>query len=171
MTTELRSLYSQYILEVTKIEQCIISYLPDLIADTTDTDLKQALTMHLKETEKQFKDMQAITGFVMSPEESLVEENTSFELMMLETADTLALLDQSHSRDAFIIAAATTVEHIEMTKYKTLIEWAKALEEDQDRELFEKIYREEKNAAETLERIAVGDFFNTGIIKEAANET
>ena len=56
--------------------------------------------------------------------------------------------------DAAIIAAAQAVEHYEMTRYGTLIAWAKQLGHDDSASLLAETLAEEKAADEKLTSVA-----------------
>jgi ferritin-like metal-binding protein YciE len=56
--------------------------------------------------------------------------------------------------DAGLIAAAQAVEHYEITRYGTLLAWAKQLELSEVQELLEETLVEEENTDEILSELA-----------------
>ena len=56
--------------------------------------------------------------------------------------------------DAGLIAAAQAVEHYEITRYGTLLAWAKQLELSEVQELLEETLVEEENTDELLSELA-----------------
>lgn len=168
MTSELENLYRALIVEMAKVEGVIITHLPALKSAATAPQLREALTTHLAETRDHEQSMLKIA--MMPVDSTSAGIKTSFELLMTEAVDTLQTLKSSATIDAFIVAACSTVEHIEMSKYETLIEWSGVLEDNENHEVFEKIYASEKAAAHTLHSIGVGSFFSEGINMVAVND-
>ena len=62
--------------------------------------------------------------------------------------------DDSDTLDAAIVAAAQAVEHYEMTRYGTLIAWAKQLGLDDSASILAETLAEEKAADNKLTRVA-----------------
>lgn len=167
-TIELTMLYSSIIAEMARIEETIVERLPALILRATKEDLKAGLTKHLEETKKHMKDMQQISS--REKQKGARSLSKSFEILMDEVDQSLQTLGEEAVVDACIIAAASTVEHIEMSKYEALINWAKVLEDSTAQEVFEKIYASEKASAEALLTIGKGTMFNTEVNMQAAEE-
>ena len=65
--------------------------------------------------------------------------------------------------DAALIAAAQAVEHYEITRYGTLIAWARQLGRDDCAKILEQTLNEEKSADEKLNKVAL-----SGINRRAA---
>ena len=77
-----------------------------------------------------------------------------------EAEDLLGEIDDAETLDAAIIAAAQAVEHYEMTRYGTLIAWAKQLGQDDSASVLAETLEEEKAADEAL----------TSIVESRVNE-
>src|SRR5699024_5902093 len=67
------------------------------------------------------------------------------------------LMDEIHDQDtldAAMIASAQAVEHYEITRYGTLITWAKRLGHDDAAKLLEETLKEEKATDDKLTKVA-----------------
>ena len=133
-------------------ENQILKALPEMIEKATDPQLKQGFQSHLAETkghvhriEQVFKmhgvdvkgvDCPAIDGIIDEAEE-----------IAGEIADKTVL-------DAALIAAAQAVEHYEMTRYGTLIAWAKELGRNDAASLLNQTLDEEKATDKKLTQMA-----------------
>ena len=71
-----------------------------------------------------------------------------------EANDTAAEVDDKTVLDAALINAAQAAEHYEITRYGTLIAWAKRLGRNECVTLFEKTLQEERSADQKLTALA-----------------
>ena len=123
-------------------ENQIAKSLPDMIEKATDSGLKQGFQAHLGETKTQIQRLEqvfklhgvAVEGVNCPAIDGILEEA---EEIAGEVADKSVL-------DAALIAAAQAVEHYEMTRYGTLIAWAKQLGRPDCAALLEQNLKEEK---------------------------
>ncbi|MBS0533379.1 MAG: ferritin-like domain-containing protein [Proteobacteria bacterium] len=133
-------------------ENQILKALPDMIEKASDSGLKQGLTSHLAETKNHVARLdQAFKVLGMKPEgvdcpaiDGIIDETNE---IAGEVADKKVL-------DAALIAAGQAVEHYEMTRYGTLIAWAKQLGRADVASLFEQTLNEEKAADAKLTGLA-----------------
>ena len=133
-------------------ENQILKALPDMIEKASDSGLKQGLTSHLAETKNHVTRLdQAFKVLGMKPEgvdcpaiDGIIDETNE---IAGEVADKKVL-------DAALIAAGQAVEHYEMTRYGTLIAWAKQLGRADVASLFEQTLKEEKAADAKLTGLA-----------------
>jgi ferritin-like metal-binding protein YciE len=136
-------------------ENQILNALPDMISQATDPQLKQGLAKHLDETQDQIARLQEvfrlhnaeIKGIDCPAIDGILEEanNTSSET---DSTDNKALLD------AALIFSAQAVEHYEITRYGTLIAWAKLLGRPDCASLLEQNLSEEIAADKMLSALA-----------------
>jgi len=133
-------------------EQKLTKALPKMAEKVSDPQLQSAFLTHLAETEIQIKRVEqvfqkhgqspkaatcpAIDGIVMEAEE-----------IMKETSDPEVL-------DAAALAAAQAVEHYEITRYGTLIAWARELGKSDHVGLLQQNLDEEKATDLKLTQIA-----------------
>jgi ferritin-like metal-binding protein YciE len=106
-------------------EQQITQALPDMVAKATDTRLKQGFQAHLGETKNHVKRLEQV--FKMHGVDAKGVDCPAIDGILDEANDVAGEVDDKHVLDAALIAAAQAVEHYEMTRYGTLIAWAKQL--------------------------------------------
>lgn len=149
---DLRTLYLERLREALDMEQKITKSLPDLIENSSDSELKEAFRMHLDETEGHVSTVQSIlrqhTGEITSRSCKVMAS------LAAEASDTIKDATEPTLRDIALIGAAQQVEHHEIAVYGTLRRWAEILGMDQDAALLESIESEEENADGVLTDIA-----------------
>jgi ferritin-like metal-binding protein YciE len=106
-------------------EQQITQALPDMIGKATDTRLKQGFQAHLGETKNHVKRLEQV--FEMHGVDAKGVDCPAIDGILDEASDIAGEVDDKQVLDAALIAAAQAVEHYEMTRYGTLIAWAKQL--------------------------------------------
>lgn len=162
---ELKALYLTKLEMLWDIEDQLIIAIPELIDMATDPDLKMGLREHLAET-KEHRD-RINTIFTNIDHKTSGQKEASFTLMLEESKKEIKAITDPAVRDAAIIASASVVEHLEMSKYKSLIEWAKRLEDKDSEELLRKTHGEEEHADKKLNEVAKGNVFVAGVVEEA----
>jgi ferritin-like metal-binding protein YciE len=133
-------------------EQQIVKALPDMIKKATDEDLKQGFETHLGETKKHVKRLEQV--FEMHGVEIKGVDCPAIDGIIEEANEVIGEVDDKSVMDAALIAAAQAVEHYEMTRYGTLIAWAKRLGRNDCASLLEQTLQEEKAADNKLTAIA-----------------
>src|SRR5947208_9275907 len=106
-------------------ENQIVKALPDMIEKATDPQLKQGFKDHLAETKNHVKRIEEV--FKMHGVEVEGVDCPAIDGIIEEADDVAGEVDDKKVLDAALIAAAQAVEHYEMTRYGTLIAWAKEL--------------------------------------------
>src|SRR5690606_35814147 len=91
----------------------------------TDAKLKQGLQHHLKETEGHVGRVEKV--FEMHGVEAKGVDCPAIDGIIKEADEIMGDVEDKQVLDAAIIAAGQAVEHYEMTRYGTLIEWARDL--------------------------------------------
>ena len=133
-------------------ENQILKALPDMIEKATDTGLKQGLTSHLAETKNHVTRLdQAFKVLGMKPEGV---DCPAIDGIIDETNEIAGEVEDKRVLDAALIAAGQAVEHYEMTRYGTLIAWAKQLGRADVASLLEQTLKEEKAADAKLTGLA-----------------
>ena len=133
-------------------EKQIEKALPKMIDKTTNPQLKAGFEKHLKETE----------GHIVRVEEVFELHGVKAKQVncpaidgILEEADELAGdIDDKKVLDAALIAAAQAVEHYEITRYGTLIAWAKELGRSDCAAVLAKNLKEEEATDRKLTQMA-----------------
>ncbi len=148
----MNDLFLHTVQDIYYAENQIVKSLPDMIKKATNGDLKQGLKAHLGETETHVKRLEqvfkllgvAAKGVDCPAIDGIIDEA---EELAGEVADKDVL-------DAAIIAAAQAVEHYEMTRYGTLVAWARQLGRDDAAAIFQKTLDEERAADKKLTTLA-----------------
>jgi ferritin-like metal-binding protein YciE len=164
--TELQKTYVTKLSKMLNVEETIIKALPTMISKATNADLKAGLSEHLTETKAQRDRLIEILGAQGGT--SLKEVDAPFKMMVEEAGGEIAGIKDTAVRDAVIIAAAQSVEHIKMARYGTLVEWARQLGDSDSQTLLEETLAEEQAADRILTGVAEGGIFTAGVNEEAA---
>ena len=135
-------------------ENQITKALPDMIEKATDASLKQALQSHLGETKTQIKRLEQV--FKMHGVEAKGVDCPAIDGILEEADDIAGEVDDKQVLDAALIAAAQAVEHYEITRYGTLVTWAKQLGRTDCASVLQQNLDEEKAADKKLNGIAEG---------------
>jgi len=133
-------------------ENQIVKALPEMVKKATDVDLKQAFEAHLGETKNHVKRLEQV--FKMDGVEVEGVDCPAIDGIIEEANDVVGEVANKNVMDAALIAAAQAVEHYEMTRYGTLIAWAKQLGRNDCARLLEQNLQEEKAADNKLTAIA-----------------
>jgi len=106
-------------------EQQIAKNLPTMIRKATDPQLKQGLEMHLGETQTHIKRLEQV--FQMHGQPVKGTTCAAMDGILEEASDILGVANDNDVTDAAIISSAQAVEHYEITRYGTLVAFAKQL--------------------------------------------
>jgi ferritin-like metal-binding protein YciE len=133
-------------------ENQITQALPKMIAKANDPQLKQGFQTHLSETKNQIKRLDQVFKLIgVSPK----GVNCPAIDGILEEADEIAgEVADKEVLDAALIASAQAVEHYEMTRYGTLVAWAKQLGRDDCAKLLKQNLMEEEATDKKLTAMA-----------------
>lgn len=133
-------------------EQQIEKALPDMIAKASDAELKRGFQTHLKQTRGQIKRLdQAFKKMKMQPEG---HKCPAIDGIIDEANEIAGEVDNKMVLNAALIGAAQAVEHYEITRYGTLVTWAKLLGRNDVAKLLYSNLREEKATDTKLNGIA-----------------
>jgi ferritin-like metal-binding protein YciE len=135
-------------------ENQIVKALPDMIEKATDPQLKQGFKDHLAETKNHVKRVEEV--FKMHGVEAEGVDCPAVDGIIEEANDVASEVDDKKVLDAALVAAAQAVEHYEMTRYGTLVAWAKQLGRSDCASVLQKNLDEEKAADQKLTALAEG---------------
>ena len=133
-------------------ENQIVKALPEMIEKATDKQLKQGFQSHLAETKNHVKRLEEV--FKMHGVEASGVDCPAIDGIIEEADDVAGEVEDKQVLDAALIAAAQAVEHYEMTRYGTLIAWAKQLGRNDCASVLQKNLEEEKAADKKLTAMA-----------------
>jgi ferritin-like metal-binding protein YciE len=133
-------------------EKQIVKALPEMIEKASDPQLKQGFQTHLRETENHVKRLEQV--FNMTGKTVLGVDCPAIDGIIEEANDVAGEVEKKPVLDAALIAAAQAVEHYEMTRYGTLIAWAKQLGKNDVATLLNQTLDEEKATDKKLTSMA-----------------
>jgi len=133
-------------------ENQIVKALPDMIAKATDPALKQGFQQHLGETKNHVKRLEQV--FALHGVKAEGVDCPAIDGIIEEANDIVGEIDDKNVLDAALIAAAQAVEHYEMTRYGTLIGWAKQLGRSDCASILQQTLDEEKATDSKLTQLA-----------------
>jgi ferritin-like metal-binding protein YciE len=133
-------------------EQQITKALPQMMEQATDPQLKQAFQTHLGETQQQIQMVEQV--FRMHGQDPKGGTCPAIDGIIDEAQDIAGDIEDPQVLDAALLAAAQAVEHYEITRYGTLVAWAKQLGRDDCASVLHQILDQEKATDQKLSRIA-----------------
>ncbi|HTP91190.1 MAG TPA: ferritin-like domain-containing protein [Xanthobacteraceae bacterium] len=133
-------------------EKQIVKALPEMIEKAKDPQLKQGFQTHLHETENHVRRLEQV--FQLTGQKATGVDCPAIDGIIEEANDVTGEVEQQSVLDAALIAAAQAVEHYEMTRYGTLIAWAKQLGRSDAASLLQQTLDEEKATDKKLTSMA-----------------
>jgi ferritin-like metal-binding protein YciE len=150
----MQDLFLHTLQDVYYAENQIVKSLPKLIDKSTKRELAAGLRNHLHETENQVKRLQQV--FERIGEKPKGVDCPAIDGLIKEADDVAGEVDDKKVLDAAIIGSAQAVEHYEISRYGTLIAWARELGHDNAVSLLNANLKEEKAADKKLNALAEG---------------
>jgi ferritin-like metal-binding protein YciE len=133
-------------------EKQIVKALPEMIEKATSATLKQGFQSHLAETRNHVKRIEQV--FKLHGVEAKGVDCPAIDGIIEEANDVAGEIENKSVLDAALIAAAQAVEHYEITRYGTLVAWAKQLGRSDCASLLQQNLDEEKEADAKLTQAA-----------------
>ena len=133
-------------------ENQITKALPKMIAKASDPQLKKGFETHLAETQNQIKRLEQV--FEMHGHSPKGVQCAAMDGILEEAQDVMSEVADKDVLDAAMLSAAQAVEHYEVTRYGTLIAWARQLGRQDCASVLEQTLAEEKATDQKLTRIA-----------------
>ncbi|CAH1679286.1 Protein YciF [Hyphomicrobiales bacterium] len=135
-------------------EKKIAKALPKMVKKATNAELKKGFETHLDETKNHIARVEEV--FRMHGAKAKPVECPAIDGIIEETEEIAGDVDDPRVLDAALIAAGQAVEHYEMTRYGTLVAWAKELGRDDCAKVLQQNLDEEKATDRKLTKLAVG---------------
>lgn len=132
-------------------ENALTKAIPKMIKKAVDGNLQHALENHLKVTKNQAEKLRQVFASIDKPARG--KKCTGIEGIIKEGEE---LMEEFNNNliDGAIIAAASKVEHYEMSSYMTLITLADELKLSKAKRILQEILKEEMEADEVLQNLA-----------------
>jgi ferritin-like metal-binding protein YciE len=145
-------LFVQTLRDIYYAEGQILQALPDMIEKAHDAELKQGFETHLRETRDHVKRLEKV--FQMHGTEPVGVDCPAIDGIIEEADDVAGEVEDSAVLDAALIAAAQAVEHYEITRYGSLIAWARLLGRNDCASVLQQTLDEEKATDKKLTALA-----------------
>jgi ferritin-like metal-binding protein YciE len=136
-------------------EKQVLKALPKMAKNTESGELKKAFQTHLKETEGQVARLEKVFALLGKKPQGIPCK--AMEGLVEEGKEAMEEVEDAEVLDAALLAGAQAVEHYEISRYGTLIAWAKQIGLKDAVPLFQQNLDEEKNADKLLNQIALGN--------------
>jgi ferritin-like metal-binding protein YciE len=149
---DMNDLFVHTLRDIYYAEKQIVKALPEMIEKSHDSQLKQGFQTHLRETENHVRRLEKIFQIVGVKAQGV--DCPAIDGIIEEANDVAGEVDKRSVLDAALIAAAQAVEHYEMTRYGTLISWAKQLGKQDCVSLLQQTLDEEKATDKKLTQMA-----------------
>src|SRR6185312_15523173 len=148
----MEDLFVETLKDIYFAEKHILKALPGMVKKAGSKQLRDALDTHRQETEGHVDRLEKVFKlFDIAPRGKKCE---AIEGIIAEAKAHMEDIEDPEVLDAGMIGSAQAVEHYEITRYGTLIAWAKQLGKDDAIELLQANLDEEKHADELLSEIA-----------------
>jgi ferritin-like metal-binding protein YciE len=145
-------LFVHQLLDVYYAEKQILKALPKMIDKATSPELKAGFKQHLTETEGQVQRLERV--FKMHGAEPKAVDCPAIDGIIKETNEVAGEVADKEVLDAALIASAQAVEHYEMTRYGTLVAWARQLGRDDCAAVLQQTLDEERATDQKLTQLA-----------------
>jgi ferritin-like metal-binding protein YciE len=149
---DLKALFLHQLKDTYFAENAILKALPQMAEAAQAEELKGAFAVHLKETEGQVKRLEQVFQLLGEKPEGV--ECKAIQGVIEEGQDIVQEFSGGEALDAGLIAAAQAVEHYEITRYGTLLAWAKQLGLSEAEGLIQETLIEEENTDQILSELA-----------------
>lgn len=133
-------------------EKQLVKAIPKLADKASDPQLKQGFLSHLDQTKGHVTRLEQV--FQMHGVEPKAVTCPAIDGIIKEADDVAGEVEDKEVLDAALINAAQAAEHYEITRYGTLVAWAKRLGRNDCAAVLQKTLDEEKATDVTLTKMA-----------------
>lgn len=148
----MNDLFLHQLQDIYYAEQQLTKALPKMASKASDPQLKQGFLTHLEETKNHVQRLKEV--FRMHGAQVSAVDCPAIDGIIEEAEDTAGEVADKAVLDAALINAAQAAEHYEISRYGTLVAWAKQLGRDDCANLLAKTLEEEKATDLKLTRMA-----------------
>ena len=150
----LNDLFVHMLQDVYYAENRITKALPKMIDKATDPQLKASFELHLQETRNQIVRLEKV--FQMHGEPVKGVTCAAMYGILAEAEEVMGDVDDKEVLDAAMLSSAQAVEHYEITRYGTLVAFARQLGRADCASVLEETLAEEKATDKKLTALAEG---------------
>jgi len=151
-TMTFKDLFLDALSDMLYAENQLVKALPKMAKAATHEELRQAIEMHLSETEGHVEKVKQV--FEMLGEMPKTKKCPAILGIIDEAEELISANKKSPTINSALILAAQKAEHYEIASYGSLREWAKHLENQNAAEILDEILTEEKAADVKLTELA-----------------
>jgi len=148
----MNDLFVHQLQDIYYAEKQMVKALPKMAEKATDKQLKQGFLTHLDETKTHVQRLEQV--FQMHGAEGKAVNCPAIDGIIEEADEIAGEVAGNSVLDAALINAAQAAEHYEITRYGSLIAWAKQLGRNDCASVLQKTLEEEKAADKKLTVIA-----------------
>jgi ferritin-like metal-binding protein YciE len=148
----LNDLFVHTLQDIYYTEQKLTKAIPKMASKVSDPQLQSAFLTHLAETEVHVKRVEEVFKMHGEPPKSVT--CPAIDGIVTEAEDIMKDASDPEVLDAAALAAAQAVEHYEITRYGTLIAWARELGRNDCASVLQQNLDEEKATDLKLTQIA-----------------
>ena len=149
---DLKALFLHQLKDVYFAENAIVKALPQMAEAAQSADLKSALGVHLEETKTHVTRLDEVFALLGQKPEGI--ECKAILGIIAEGQEVVEEFTGGEALDAGLIGAAQAVEHYEITRYGTMLAWAKQLGLNDIEDILKETLIEEENTDEILSDLA-----------------
>jgi ferritin-like metal-binding protein YciE len=155
MIKTMDDLFVHTLKDIFYVERKLVAELPRMARKASNPQLRSAFEDHASQTEAHISRLEEV--FEMVKMQPRGDKCPALDGLLEETEDLLKDVKDPDVLDAGLLAAAQAVEHYEITRYGTLIAWARQLGLNDAEPILEESLEEEKEADKLLTEIAESD--------------
>jgi len=133
-------------------ERQIVNNLPVMIGRASNSELKSAFQQHLSETENQVRRLEQVFQMYGQPVKGV--DCMAMDGILSEAKEVISDCGDTDVCDAAMLSAAQAVEHYEISRYGTLVAFAKQLGRADCANVLQQTLEEEKATDKKLTAIA-----------------
>lgn len=149
---DLESLFKHFLRDMFYAEEKIFRTLPKMADKADAVKLRETFKDHRKETKEQIANLKKVfKALGLKPRGVTCQ---AINGILDESKEIMAECDDPDARDAGMIAAAQAVEHYEITRYGTMIAWARQLGMGEEAKLLKQNLDQEYAADKKLSKLA-----------------
>jgi len=148
----LHDLFLHTLQDIYYAENQITKALPKMIDKATDPALRAGFEQHLEETRGQIERLER--AFELLDQKAKAVDCPAIDGIIKEANEVAGDVTDKSVLDAALIASAQAVEHYEITRYGTLIAWAREMGHEEVVPLLEATLEEERSTDEQLSDLA-----------------
>ena len=145
-------LFVHTLLDIYYAEKQIEKALPKMVEKASSTELRDGFASHLEQTHQHVARVEKV--FQMHGHSPKGVTCPAIDGIIAEADDIAGDTDSPEVLDAALAAAAQAVEHYEITRYGSLIAWARELGRNDSADILEDTLAEEKAADAKLTQLA-----------------